>query len=470
MVVPGSLAMKRFGWVLSGVAVLMLGVAAPACSAPPKAGDVQALRLWTGNLFAFQEQFGEFSDALPDPRQMGMDRLIAYEENASFVYVEGGAKSWRRRVAFLKPGVFVVDDLGEPPAGGPALWKVNARAPAKTLGGQVTYSGPDAKLRSVCLLPVEARLFSTPEAYEDYKQAHVVSVAPTGSTRPGRYLHVFYTVAERETQVRVTKPDKDGPLVLRITQGEQTFELGLPATPSEAGTIAVSSADGKALLARRLLPSGIMPHGPTGVKLLERWDKPYRGSRMPGWDAGRVASQLRKAVEEGKVKPGKALILGCGTGTNAIFLAQKGFDVTALDVAPTCLKIAEDKARKAGVRVRWLVADASNPPQMPPYDFLFDRGCYHHVRWVDLKGYIRGVSNLTRPGGQFLLLSFRETETRKGKPRVKESQIRDDFSAAFDFQWLKEMRFDSRSGVEQSSPAWTVLMRRKEEPPAKEAR
>jgi len=43
---------------------------------------------------------------------------------------------------------------------------------------------------------------------------------------------------------------------------------------------------------------------------------------MPGWDAGRVANQLKKAVEEGKVKPGKALVLGCGTGTNAVFLAQ----------------------------------------------------------------------------------------------------------------------------------------------------
>jgi len=454
--------MKRFGWVLRSVVVLLVA-AVPACGAPPKAADVQSLRLRTGNLFALQEQFAEFSESLPDPRKMGMDRLIAYEENAHFVYVEGGAKSWRRRVVFLKPGVFVVDDLGKAPAGGSVLWKVNARAPAKTLGAEATYTGPDAKLRSVSLLPAESRLFSVPEAYDDYKRAHAVSVHPSRKTRPGRYLTVFYTVAEKQTQIRLTKPDTDGPPVLRITRGERTFALGLPAKASEAGTIAVSSTDGKALLARRLLPSGIMPHGPTGVKLLERWDKPYRGARMPGWDAGRVATQLRKAVEEGKVKPGRALILGCGTGTNAIFLAQKGFDVTALDVAPTCLTIAEAKARKASVRVKWIVADASNPPQMPPFDFVFDRGCYHHVRWVDLKGYVRGVSNLTRPGGQFLLLSFRETEDRKGKPRVKESHIRADFSAAFEFQWLREMRFDNRTGVEKSSPAWTVLMRRKQQ-------
>jgi SAM-dependent methyltransferase len=455
--------MKRFGWVWSGVVVGILAVA--ACGAAPEAADVPDLRLRTGDLFALQKQFAEFSDSLPDPRKLGMDRLIAYEENAHFVYVEGGAESWRRRVVFLKPGVFVVNDIGKPAPGGSVLWKVNTRAPAKTLGGEVTYTGADAKLRSVSLIPAEARLFSGPEAYDDYKQAHVVSVYPSRRTRPGRFLTVFYTVAEKETQILLTLPDKDGPPVLRITQGEQTFKVGLPKKASETGTISVSSADGKALLARRLLPSGIMPHGPVGVKLLERWDKPYRGARMPGWDAGRVATQLRKAVEDGKVKPGKALILGCGTGTNAVFLAQKGFDVTALDVAPTCLTIAEAKARKADVRVKWIVADAANPPQMPAFDFVFDRGCYHHVRWVDLKGYVRGVSNLTKPGGQFLLLSFRETDTRKGKPRVKESHIRADFSAAFEFQWLREMRFDNRTGIEGSSPAWTVLMRRKQQPP-----
>ncbi|HOD81525.1 MAG TPA: hypothetical protein PKG77_08865, partial [Phycisphaerae bacterium] len=67
----------------------------------------------------------------------------------------------------------------------------------------------------------------------------------------------------------------------------------------------------------------------------------------------------------------------------------------------------------------------------------------------------------TKPGGQFLLLSFRAANERAGKPFVKEAQIREDFSAAFDFEWLKEMRFDSRSGIENSAPAWTVMMRRK---------
>ncbi|MGB2824785.1 MAG: class I SAM-dependent methyltransferase [Phycisphaerae bacterium] len=447
--------------------VLMLLTAAllltgPAAAAPRQ--DSMDLRLWSENLLELQERFAKLSDDLPEAQKMGMKHITAYEENAQFVYVAGFVRSWMRRVVFLKPGVFVVDDLGELP-GGPVRWKVNTRAAPKIQGTEVTYTGPDAKLRSMNILPAKAKVSSAPEAYGDYEQAHVVSVDPVAVGR-GRYVHVFYTAGEKETQIRVDMASTKGPLQLTVTQGETTFELALPPQADAAGTIATSSG-GKEQLAKRLLPSGVMPHGTTGVKLLERWDKPYRGTRMPGWDAGRVANQLKKAVEEGKVKPGKALVLGCGTGTNAVFLAQKGFEVTGLEVAPTALKIAAAKARKAGVKIRWIVADAGNPTHMEPFDFIFDRGCYHHVRWVNLDGYVAAVRRLTRPGGQFLLLSFRATGDRQGKPRVKESQIRQDFSAAFEFEWLKEMRFDSRSGTEKSAPAWTVLMKRKA--PAKPA-
>jgi len=439
--------------MLLTVALVLTGPAAAA-----RRQDSTDLRLRSENLLELQERFARLSDDLPDARKMGMKRITAYEENAQFVYVAGPVRSWTRRVVFLKPGVFVVDDLGEP-SGEPVPWKVRTRAAPKIQGTKVTYTGPDAKLRSMTILPAKAKLSSRPEAYGDYEQAHAVSVGPVAAGR-GRYVHVFYTAGEKETQIRVDMASTKGPVQLTVTQGETTFELSLPPQADAAGTIATSSR-GKGQLAKRLLPSGVMPHGTTGVRLLERWDRAYRGTRVPGWDAGRVANQLTKAVEEGKVKPGKALVLGCGTGTNAVFLARKGFEVTGLEVAPTALTIAEAKARKAGVKVRWIVADAADPPHMEPFDFIFDRGCYHHVRWVNREGFVSAVRRLTRPGGQFLLLSFRATSDRQGKPRVKESQIREDFSAAFEFEWLKEMRFDSRSGVERSAAAWTVLMKRK---------
>ena len=75
------------------------------------------------------------------------------------------------------------------------------------------------------------------------------------------------------------------------------------------------------------------------------------------------------------IKPGRAVVLGCGTGTNAIYLAKRGFEVTAIDIAPTALNLAQDRAEKADVKVRWLLADVLAPPvDLERFDFIFDRG------------------------------------------------------------------------------------------------
>ena len=460
----GTLVSPRRGAALMMAVAVMAAIPATAAGRGAKAADIQNLRLWTENLFALRERFARFCDSLPEARKMGMDRIVAFEENRDFVYVLGPVRSWMRRFVFLKPGVFVVDDLGKPPSSGPVLWRVHTRAAPEIQGVQIRFAGADAKLRGQCILPGGATVTSRAEPYGDHKAAHVIAVGRTSKSTPGRYVHVFYTAGETPTQIRATQASKEGPLQLTVSCGEQTFELALPPQPVAAGTIAVSAAGGKALLARRLLPSGIMPHGPKGVALLERWDKPYRSARMPGWDAGRVANELKKAVEGGTIRPGRALVLGCGSGTNAIYLAGKGFDVTGLDVAPTALTVARRKADKAGARVRWIVADAAAAPELKPFDFLFDRGCYHHVRGQNAAGYVKMVSELTRPGGRLLLLAFRATKgSRASVTRITESQLRGDFSAAFDFQWLREMRFDTRSGTAKGSAAWSVLLKRKQE-------
>jgi cyclopropane fatty-acyl-phospholipid synthase-like methyltransferase len=167
-------------------------------------------------------------------------------------------------------------------------------------------------------------------------------------------------------------------------------------------------------------------------------------------------------VESDLIKPGRAVVLGCGTGTNAIYLAQKGFDVTAIDIAPTALNLAEEKAKKANVAVRWLLADVLAPPaQLEPFAFLFDRGCYHGVRRGNARGYVEAVKQLSRSGTQMLILAGNANEERHyGPPRVTEEELRADFSADFDFVGLDTVRFDSTNPNVQGALAWLVLLRR----------
>ena len=102
------------------------------------------------------------------------------------------------------------------------------------------------------------------------------------------------------------------------------------------------------------------------MALLEQWDTPYRGRQPPLWDAGRPSSELIKAVEGGTIRPCRVVELGCGSGTDAVYLAGRGFDVTAIDIAPTALSLAQEKARKAGASVRWLLADVLALPALLP--------------------------------------------------------------------------------------------------------
>ena len=77
-----------------------------------------------------------------------------------------------------------------------------------------------------------------------------------------------------------------------------------------------------------------------------------------------------------------------GKGAVTVGDTSAGFDVTAIDIAPTALSIAEAKAQKAGVRVRWVLADVLALPELEPFELIFDRGCYHNVRYVDAAAFI----------------------------------------------------------------------------------
>ena len=70
---------------------------------------------------------------------------------------------------------------------------------------------------------------------------------------------------------------------------------------------------------------------------------------MP-WHHEKPDYNLVRMVEKWPVPVGKVLELGCGTGTDAIWLAKNGFEVTAVDVSDIAISIAEKSAKKSGVK------------------------------------------------------------------------------------------------------------------------
>jgi SAM-dependent methyltransferase len=147
---------------------------------------------------------------------------------------------------------------------------------------------------------------------------------------------------------------------------------------------------------------------------------------------------------------------------NSVYLATQGFEVTAIDIAPTAIEQAKERAQKAGVSVRFIQADVVNPPPLEPFDLIFDRGCYHGVRRQNAAGYVKTAENLCRPDGRILILAGNKNEpTTYGPPRVDETDLVEDFGPRFDFVHLREIRFDTADPNTPGAWAWSVLLRRK---------
>ena len=131
----------------------------------------------------------------------------------------------------------------------------------------------------------------------------------------------------------------------------------------------------------------------------------YKYFRMP-WDTG-PREELVQIVESGRIKPCKAIDLGCGTGSNAVFLAQHGFEVTGVDFAPSALVKGRKKADAAGVKVSFVVDDLTNLREVNgTYDFLVDYGALDDLTPANRSRYVESVLLITHPGSQFLLWCF----------------------------------------------------------------
>jgi SAM-dependent methyltransferase len=181
------------------------------------------------------------------------------------------------------------------------------------------------------------------------------------------------------------------------------------------------------------------------------------------WETGQPSSELQRVFAEAAILPCPALELGCGTGASAVWLAQQGFDVTALDLSTLAIDRARQKSHEDGQRVNFLVADVLNPPTelIGPFDFFFDRGCYHVVRREDVTAYLETLRRLTRSGAVGLVLTGNAREPHQpGPPVVTEEQIRAELGTLFDVVRLREFRFDQVEADGNRFLGWSCLIRR----------
>lgn len=185
------------------------------------------------------------------------------------------------------------------------------------------------------------------------------------------------------------------------------------------------------------------------------WNERYRQQDSP-WDTGVVPPELHELVDTGRLTPpGVALDLGCGTGTNTVFLRRLGFAVFGVDLAGQALVRARLKALRAGFPPSFCVGDVADLDFVNvKATFALDIGCLHSLLGDRRTQYAESLARRVVPGGLYLLYGFDLDPAVQGGPYgFGDGEIKARFAGGFDLLWRRPSTQGARS------VAWYLLER-----------
>lgn len=169
------------------------------------------------------------------------------------------------------------------------------------------------------------------------------------------------------------------------------------------------------------------------------WDQMYRNrslNEIP-WHTKQPDRHLIRLINEKKIKQGLVLDLCSGDGTNSIYLASKGFQVMGVDISPTAVNIAKSRSKERKLSCDFHVGDVLKFKYDKTFDFIFDRGCFHHISKKNKPKYVKLVRSLLRSKGKLYLLCFSDKNPPYEK-NLSKKDIKDYFSEDFHIHFIKD--------------------------------
>jgi 2-polyprenyl-3-methyl-5-hydroxy-6-metoxy-1,4-benzoquinol methylase len=171
------------------------------------------------------------------------------------------------------------------------------------------------------------------------------------------------------------------------------------------------------------------------------WEEMYQHQTIESmpWFYPELDDDLRQALEDLGLRDGRMLDLGTGPGTQAMQLARKGFDVTAIDISEAAIRLAQEKAEAQGLAIAWVQDDILATGLTRQFELIFDRGCFHVLPPERRQDYVSTVAGLLKPNGYLFLKCFSYLQPgTQGPHRFTPDQIRQIFGRQFHVRSLKE--------------------------------
>ncbi|WP_390174040.1 class I SAM-dependent methyltransferase [Rhodopirellula sallentina] len=184
----------------------------------------------------------------------------------------------------------------------------------------------------------------------------------------------------------------------------------------------------------------------------------------PPWDIGRPQPLI---VDNANKIKGSVLDVGCGTGENSLFFAERGHEVTGIDFLSGPIESATQKNAQRGLKVTFKQHDALKLSQLnQKFDNVVDSGLLHSFSDSDLHKYVDELAAVTHVGSKLMLLCFSDEEPgQKGPRRLSETDIRELFAEGWNIGSMTRTQFvvreDTRANYSKDGPhAWFVIAER----------
>ena len=168
-----------------------------------------------------------------------------------------------------------------------------------------------------------------------------------------------------------------------------------------------------------------------GSFLPNRWEFQWRyWRRQTPWDTQVTPPEVMDFLS--RTPPGKALDLGCGTGTNAITLARHGWKVTGVDFISEAILTARKKAARSGFEIDFLVANVTDLSALSgPFDYVLDIGCLHSMKVEDRVRYVDSLSRLLRQQAWYMLYAWLPRQREWGSAGISTEELESLLGADF---------------------------------------
>jgi cyclopropane fatty-acyl-phospholipid synthase-like methyltransferase len=177
----------------------------------------------------------------------------------------------------------------------------------------------------------------------------------------------------------------------------------------------------------------------------EWYEKWYSGKeKIFAWNKGRPHSGLVEIVDNGALEAGRVLVPGCGMGYDAIFLAERGFEVVAFDFSVNAIEKARSKARAKGKlkgSLEFAVEDIYDLPGLyhNAFDCVVEVGNFQAMSVKERRDYVKVIEWALREGGRCVVICKKYPPLTPGPKGLKKASLRRYFSGGFEVERMESV-------------------------------